>query len=180
MTYRGKAFTNVLQPPPPSPLILSILYASVFLSSAPLLQPQPADWRDFFFSLPLSLSLALFLSLSENKTRFSVSGAIYSAQIADIAERQQILQRCTDEKARTGPVTNCHNKAHKFASESGTFYFSVLPCSQCRSGEIIGRREQLQRGDRERERERRRERERKELAAHDHTGSPVTDQLERS
>lgn len=95
-------------------------------------------------------------------------------QIADTAESQGILERCTGERARTGPVTNYHYNAHKFAGESGTFYFSVFPCSQCRSGEIIGRREQLQRVDTGRERER------GELAAHDHTGYPVTDQLERS
>lgn len=75
-------------------------------------------------------------------------------QIADTAESQGILERCTGERAQTGPVTNYHNNAHKFAGESGTFYFSVFPCSQCRSGEIIGRREQLQRVDRGRERER--------------------------
>lgn len=55
-----------------------------------------------------------------------------------------------DEQAETGLETYYHKKAHKFASESRTFYSSVLACSQCRSGEIIGRREQLQRGDRER------------------------------
>lgn len=62
----------------------------------------------------------------------------------------------TDERARTAPVTNYHHKPRtSSAGESGSFYASVLPCSQCRSGEIIGRREQLHRVDGERERKRR-------------------------
>lgn len=101
----------------------------------------------------------------QNKTGFSVSareagrggegkgrGAIYSAQNSgDGREAADSAKRCTHEPSRSGPAVNCHNRAHKFAGDSGTFYSSVLPCSQCRSGEIIGRREQLQR---ERERER--------------------------
>lgn len=124
-------------------------------SFSPLYSSLSRHTGEIFFSI-------LF---QENKNGFHRLGRQFiQRKTADSAERQRILQkRCTHEPARTGLPANCHNKAHKFASESGTFYFFVLPCSQCRSGEIIGRREQLQRGDREREKG-----ERKELAAHDH------------
>lgn len=162
MTYSEKGFQirapassssssfNPLHPFTPQP----------FLSSLP--QPQPVEWREalpffspfFFFFLFAKIKRASASRQGRRGGDGKGRGAIYSAQNSgDGRQAEDSAKRCTHEPSRSGPAVNCHYRAHKFAGDSGTFYSSVLPCSQCRSGEIIGRREQLQRERGEGERE---------------------------
>lgn len=140
----------------------SSLFHLLFLYSCP----------SFFLSLPSPATadrLKRFFPFLFQKKKL-ISGRSVQKYIREDADLSYyyflpLVLRRTHKPARSGVAASCRNKTRKLASESGTFYSSVLPCSLCRRGEIIGRREQLQK-------------ERKELAAHDHTGYPITHQPE--